>query len=128
MAGSKPDQSRSPKRKRERIPHVLEHVEVQLLLSKLDVRERALALLDTGTGLRISDLLALRLRDVDFEKLELNVSRSVWHQVVGDCKTEASAKPVPPDTYLAEDLLRWRRQSSRALMQRQTTTFLHAKR
>jgi integrase len=28
---------------------------------------------------------------------------------VGECKTEASAKPVPLDSYMAEDLLRWRR-------------------
>jgi integrase len=98
--------------KRERIPDVLELVEIQLLLSKLGVREGTLALLDAGTGLRVSELLALRWRDVDFEKLELNVTRSIWHQVVGECKTEASAKPVPLDTYMAEDLLRWRRQSA----------------
>jgi integrase len=35
--------------------------------------------------------------------------------VVGDCKTEASAKPVPLDSYMADDLLRWRRQSAYAL-------------
>jgi integrase len=98
--------------KRERIPDVLELAEIQLLLSKLGVRERTLALLDAGTGLRVSELLALRWRDVDFASLELNVTRSIWHQVVGDCKTEASAKPVPLDSYMAEDLLRWRRQSA----------------
>src|ERR1700678_299762 len=97
--------------KRERIPDVLELVEIQLLLNKLGVRERTLALLDAGTGLRVSELLALRWRDVDFDNLELSVTRSIWHQVVGDCKTEASAKPVPLDSYMAEDLLRWRRQS-----------------
>jgi integrase len=97
--------------KRERVPDVLELWEIQLLLSKLGVRERTLALLDAGTGLRVSELLALRWRDVDFENLELNVTRSIWHQVIGDCKTEASAKPVPLDSYMAEDLLRWRRQS-----------------
>jgi len=69
-------------------------------------------LLDAGTGLRVSELLALRWQDVDFGNLELNVTRSIWHQVVGNCKTEASAKPVPLDTYMAEDLLRWRRQSA----------------
>ena len=63
------------------------------------------------TGLRVSELLALRWRDVDFENLELRVTRSIWHQVVGDCKTEASAKPVPMDEYMAEDLKRWHRQS-----------------
>jgi len=97
--------------KRERIPDVLELAEIQLLLSKLGVRERTLALLDAGTGLRVSELLALRWRDVDFENLELNVTRSIWHQVIGDCKTEASAKPVPLDAYMADDLRRWRRQS-----------------
>jgi integrase len=98
--------------KRERIPEVLDLAEIQLLLSKLGVRERTLALLDAGTGLRVSELLALRWRDVDFDNLELSVTRSIWHQVVGDCKTEASAKPVPLDSYMAEDLLRWRRKSA----------------
>jgi integrase len=98
--------------KRERIPDVLELAEIQLLLSKLEVRERTLVLLDAGTGLRVGELLALRWQDVDFERLELNVTRSIWHQVVGDCKTEASARPVPLDSYMAEDLLRWRRQSA----------------
>jgi integrase len=81
--------------KRERTPDVLELAELQLLLSKLAVRERTLALLDAATGLRVSELLALRWGDVDFENLELRVTRSIWHQVVGNCKTEASAKPVP---------------------------------
>jgi integrase len=95
--------------KRERTPDFLELEEVQLLLTKLDVRERTLVLLDAATGLRVSELLALRWEDVDFKTLELSVTRSIWHQVVGDCKTEASAKPVPLDSYMAEDLLRWRR-------------------
>jgi integrase len=96
------------------VPEVLELFELQLLLSKLFVRERTLALLDAATGLRVSELLALRWSDVDFENLELKVTRSIWHQVVGNCKTEASAKPVPIDSYMAEDLLRWRRQSDYA--------------
>jgi integrase len=97
--------------KREKVPDVLDLAELQLLLTKLSVRERTLALLDAATGLRVSELLALRWDDVDFENLELSVTRSIWHQVVGNCKTEASAKPVPMDDYMAEDLLSWRRQS-----------------
>jgi integrase len=96
---------------RERTPDILELAELQLLLSKLAVRERTLALLDAVTGLRVSELLALRWCDVDFENLELRVTRAIWHQVLGNCKTEASAKPVPIDSYMAEDLLRWRQQS-----------------
>jgi integrase len=97
--------------KRERTPDVLELAELQLLLSNLDVRERTLVLLDAATGLRVSELLALRWEDVNFKTLELNVTRSIWHQVVGNCKTEASAKPVPLDSYMAQDLLEWRRTS-----------------
>jgi integrase len=97
--------------KREKVPDVLDLAELQLLLSKLSVRERTVALLDAATGLRVSELLALRWSDVDFENLELSVTRAIWHQVVGNCKTEASAKPVPMDDYMAEDLMRWRRQS-----------------
>lgn len=95
--------------KREKIPDVLELHEIQALLAKLAVRERTLVLLDAATGLRVSELLALRWDDIDFENLEIRVTESIWHQVLGVCKTEASAKPVPMDSYLAEDLLRWRK-------------------
>jgi integrase len=71
--------------------------------------KKAFIMDSAGLGLRVSELLALRWEDVDFKTLELSVTRSIWHQVVGDCKTEASAKPVPLDSYMAEDLLRWRR-------------------
>ncbi len=39
---------------------------------------------------------------------------SHWDQVFGICKTEASARHVPMDSSMAEDLLRWRRQSDYA--------------
>ena len=97
--------------KRERIPDVLELEELQLLLTKLDTRERTLVLLAAATGLRVSELLGIRWDDVDFDNLELRVIRSIWHQKIGDCKTEASAKPVPLDGYMAEDLLQWRKKS-----------------
>ena len=102
--------------KRERLPDVLELSELQLLLSRLELRERTLVLLDAATGLRVSELLALRWEDVDFKALELRVTRAIWHQVIGECKTEASAKPVPLDVYMAEDLLRWKRTSLYPLM------------
>jgi integrase len=88
---------------------VLELHELEALLAKLAVRERTLALLDAATGLRVSELLALRWADIDFENLEIRVTESIWHQVLGVCKTEASAKPVQMDEYMAEDLKRWRK-------------------
>jgi len=59
----------------------------------------------------LSELLALKWSDVDFESLELHVTRSIALQRVGPCKTEASQKPVPLDPELAEVLLMWRRRS-----------------
>ena len=56
--------------KRERIPAVLELWELQVLLSQFAVRERTLALLDAGTGLRVSELLALRWRESQCRRCE----------------------------------------------------------
>ena len=60
--------------KRERTPDVLELEELRLLLTKLELRERTLVLLDAATGPRVSELLAplsdglrLRLRKFDDE-------------------------------------------------------------
>ena len=60
-------------------------------------------------GLRRGELAGLRWCDVNFEKLTIDVLRSVVDQQVGRVKTEASKKPVPIDPYVAEDLLDWRR-------------------
>ncbi len=92
--------------KRERIPDVLEVSEFQALLQELSFRERTLVALDGITGLRRGELIGLKWSDIDFEKLQINVTRSVVHQVVGNCKTEASQKPVPLEASVAEDLLR----------------------
>ena len=63
------------------------------------------------TGLRRSELLALKWSDVDFSSLELNVVRSIYLRIVGNCKTEASRKPVPLDAHVAADLWLWKEAS-----------------
>lgn len=97
--------------KRECVPDVLTEQELQALIPQLSARDRVLVLLDACTGLRVGELLGLKWSDVDFETGQLYVTRSIVHQVVGDCKTEASQKPVPLDSFLAYELLGWRRQS-----------------
>jgi integrase len=70
---------------------------LKLLLSKLSVRERTLALLDAATGLRVSELLALRWSDVDFKNPELRVTYR------SGIKSWATAKPRPlPNNGLAQ--------------------------
>ena len=51
---------------------------------------------------------ALKWLDIDFQRFEISVTRSIVFQVVGPCKTEASQKPVPLDSRLAEALRVWR--------------------
>lgn len=95
--------------KRMRTPDVLEVHELMALFDQLSHRDRSMALLDVVTGLRRSELIGLKWFDVDFEQLELSVTRSVYRQRVGRCKTEISKKPVPLDPWVAEELLTWKR-------------------
>src|SRR5215472_8222786 len=98
--------------KRRKIPDVLTAEETQRLLSVLAVKERTMVLMAVGTGLRRSELFALKWKDVDFAAKHLSVTRSIVSQVVGICKTEASQKPVPLHESLAQALLEWHKQSS----------------
>ena len=97
--------------KRQRIPDWLEPEELTALLSQLDPCFRLMAFLDAVTGLRRSELLALKWRDVEFENLQIIVQRSIYRNVVGNCKTEASKKPVPMDPILAAELWAWKQRS-----------------
>jgi integrase len=94
--------------KRKAVPVILSASEVQRLITVLDVRERTLVLLAFGTGLRMSELFGLKWNDIDFQRNEISVTRSIVFQVVGPCKTEASQKPVPLDARLAKALKVWR--------------------
>ena len=94
--------------KRKKIPAVLEIKEVRSLLGALAMREQTMVLFDVVTGLRASELFGLKWVDIDFNKNEVSVTRSVVMQVVGSCKTEASQKSVPLDPVLARTLCTWR--------------------
>jgi integrase len=94
--------------KRTKTPTVLEAEEVSNLLNELDAPFRLLVLLDVTTGLRRSELFALKWGDIDFPTLTININRSIFEGVVGKCKTRASQNPVPVEPYVARELLEWR--------------------
>jgi integrase len=96
--------------KRRRIPIVLTIEQIRAFLSNLKEPCLTAVLLDASSGLRVGELLGLKWQDVDFESLEVNVTRSVVKQKITRCKTEASRKPIPLDADLAEALLNWRLQ------------------
>ena len=97
--------------KRQKIPDYLDVEELRALLSQLDWCFRVMVFLDATTGLRRSELLALKWEDIDFDRQEINVQRSIYLNVVGNCKTEASRKPVPMDPVLATELRAWKQLS-----------------
>ncbi|HEX8801757.1 MAG TPA: site-specific integrase, partial [Terriglobales bacterium] len=87
---------------------VLDPNEIQGLLLQLDSCFRLMVMLDVTTGLRRSELFALKWLDVDFSNLTIDVQRSVYLGKIGTCKTEASRKPVPLDERVAADLWLWK--------------------
>jgi integrase len=97
--------------KRLREPDVLSPEEFQSLLAELQTRERAMVLLAGSTGLRRSEMFALRWCDVNFDTLEVAVTRSCVRNRFGNVKTEASGKPVPLPVYVKDALLDWRKAS-----------------
>ena len=97
--------------KRQKLPDVLELDELRLLLGELANPARLLVFLNVATGLRISEALGLKWRDVDFSDGHILLSRAVVHQHLGDMKTEASQKPVPIDGALLQALEDWSRQT-----------------
>jgi len=94
--------------KRERLPDVLTAEEIGALLVELPEPCRTAILLAACTGLRVSELLALKWSDVHFDAGEIRPVRAIVDQVVGSLKTEASGKAVPMDAALAGVVLDWR--------------------
>jgi integrase len=94
--------------KRTRVPDVLTAEEIGKLLSELKDPWRTAVYLAVTTGLRVSELLALKWADVDFAAGEIRLSRGIVRQHIGEMKTEASRKPVPLDAGLADVLIQWR--------------------
>jgi integrase len=97
--------------KRQCIPDVLDVEELKKLLSELSQPYLAMVFLVSTTGLRRSEFLALKWRDIQFVTEAITLTRGIVQQVVGKMKNPASEKPIPMDGMLAEALWGWRAQS-----------------
>lgn len=96
--------------KRQRTPEVLTADELNALLAELGGVYWVMVYVAATTGLRVSELLALRWQDCDFDAGEIRLSRGIVRQHIGQMKTEASRKPVPMEAGLADVLTNWRGQ------------------
>ncbi len=95
--------------KRQREPIVLDVAQFHRLIGELDEPFRTMVILDLATGLRCSELFALKWCDVLWDDLTLLVRRGIVTGVVSDVKTRYSNAGIPLDPALAEVLLRWQR-------------------
>src|SRR5262249_10094674 len=93
---------------RKSTPVVLEPYEVKNLLSELENPFRMMVLLDVTTGLQRGELFALKWSDIDFWSLMIDIRRSMFEGVVGNCKTQASRRPIPLPLEIAADLWLWK--------------------
>jgi len=97
--------------KRTHKPRVMSMEEFQRLIAILTEPYRTMAVLGGCLGLRISEILGLQWKDIDWLHGELRLERAVVKQTSGEVKTHHSAKPLPLDPQLVE-LLKAHRQRS----------------
>ena len=69
---------------------------------------RTAVLLAASTGLRVSELLALKWADIAFGAGEIRPVRTIVDGHIGNLKTQASGRPVPMAVELASALFDWR--------------------
>jgi len=96
--------------KRQSTPEVLTAEEIKSLLAELTGGYRVMTFLAAVTGLRVSELLALKWDDIQFDAGEIHLNRAIVCNHIGALKTAASQKPIPMDSGLAGVLLDWRTQ------------------
>lgn len=97
--------------KRTRVTEPLEAAEFRALILELSQKMRVVGVVAATTGLRISEVLGLKWKDIDWKALQMEVTRSVVDGIVGKCKTETSRRPVPIDRFTVGELLAWRKES-----------------
>jgi len=91
--------------KRLKTPRVLSPDQFESLLRLIREPYRTMVLVAGCLGLRVSEIVALKWGDFDFEALALLVQRSIVHGRTGDVKTEYSRDNVPLDPALVAALI-----------------------
>jgi integrase len=98
--------------RRQTEPRILNSDEIQTLISGLAEPCRTAVIVALSTGLRCSELFALKWLDFNWEQMTVLVRRAIVDGVVGDVKTKYSQSGLPLDPALAEVLFAWKRAST----------------
>jgi integrase len=97
--------------KRTKEPRSLKVEEFQTLLEHLSEPFKTMALVQVCLGLRVSELLALRWKNVDWMAKRLNVESGIVNQHIDTVKTEESRKSMNLDSRLLAVLSACRQRS-----------------
>lgn len=100
--------------KQKRVTEPLETAEFRALILELSHKMRVIGVVAATTGLRISEVLGLKWKNIDWKTSQMEVTRSVVDGIVGRCKTETSRRPVPIDEFTAGELLAWKHETAYA--------------
>ena len=96
--------------KRTKKPVVLTADECMALISKLPDPYRTMVTVAICTGLRVSEILALRWSRIDLDRLTMSVRMKAVNGRVGRVKTECSEDDLPLDPEFAALLRLWKEQ------------------
>jgi len=94
--------------RRTRRPQIITPEKFQDLMTVLREPYRTMAIVAMCTGLRVSEILALRWEHIDFRAGLMLVQQGVVNGRIGKVKTEASHDDIPLDPVFAQLLLDWR--------------------
>ena len=89
---------------REEEPIILTPAQVTKLIDELGPRHDLMVLTTGSLGLRVSETLALRWEDFNFQERTLKVQRAYTHQKLKDTKSASSKATVPVPAALLEAL------------------------
>ena len=102
--------------KRQKKPQILAPEKFQELVSTLKEPYKTMVIVAMCTGLRVSEVLALRWEHIDFKAGAMMVQQGVVNGRIGRVKTEASQDEVPLDPAFADVLLSWKGDRSEGLV------------
>ena len=91
--------------KRQRKPFVMTVDQFHAVVAKLEEPYREMVQVAMCLGLRVSEVLALKWSDFDFDQLCLMVTRKAVHGCIDTVKTEYSEDELPLDSSFVDFLL-----------------------
>jgi len=94
--------------RRQRKPQILAPEKLQELVAALREPYKTMVIVAICTGLRVSEILALRWEHIDFKVGVMMVQQGVVNGRIGRVKTEASQDDVPLDSAFAAVLQDWK--------------------